>query len=189
MLGNPGQIWTHRHLGKDDPRCGAWVTACIGWCWPDQRGWEAEWPDARRGDNKLRFGLVDFKVFGDIHLEKNHEATLFQTPMGTCLECGFQAWKRSQLDMQCISFDPVMPLSEIWNSEILVLVQNVLCVRKLTVALFAQAKILKQHKGPPIRNWLNLLWRAMWNVWMYWGISLCTDLENVSDIFLSEKSK
>lgn len=93
MLSDPEQIWTHRHLGKGDPRCGAWVTACIGWCWPNQGGWEAEWLDERRRDNKLRFGLVDFKVFGDIHLEKKQQATLFQTPRGTCLECGFQAWR------------------------------------------------------------------------------------------------
>lgn len=116
------------------------------------KGWEAEWLDERPGDNKLRF--VDFKVLGDIHLGKKQQSTLFQTPMGTCLECGLQAWKRSRLDIQHISFDPVMPLSEIWNSEILNLVQNVLCVRKLAVALFAQSKIFKQYKGPPIRNWL-----------------------------------
>lgn len=65
--------------------------------------------------------------------------------------------EKSEVDTQWVSFDPVMPLLETQISEILILVQNDVHLRRLTVALFAQAKTWKQQEGPPIKNWLNLL--------------------------------
>lgn len=165
MLDNSGQIWIHRHLGEDDPRCGAWAIACVGWCWPKQGGGEAGSRMEEEGIRSLGLGFLHLKCWETFTCK--YSAGLSVKHLWTLAwKCGFQASKRkSGLDIHTLHISwPNSATLRNLNRRYAHSCAKWHRFMEVYCGIVCKKKTSKQHISQALRNWLNLLWSTMWNI-------------------------
>lgn len=185
MLDNSGQIWTHRHLGEDDPRCGAWAIACVGWCWPKQGGGEAGSRMEEEGIRSLGLGFLHLKCWETFTCK--YSAGLSVKHLWTLAwKCGFQASKRkSGLDIHTLHIS--------WPNSATLRNLNRRCAHscakwhrfmEVYCGIVCKNKNFKTAYKPSTKELVkSIMEYYVKYTYMDQDISLCADLANMSDIF------
>ena len=55
-------------------------------------------------------------------------------------------------------FDPTIPFLGLYTNDLETLIQKSLCTPMFIAAQFTIAKCWKQHRGPPVSEWIKKLW-------------------------------